>query len=273
MPGAATLGAFQAEIQYDPSLLSLVAVSNAASGPFAATPVESDEPAPGALVLAGQNCGASGPAGALVGLARIRFQVAATVRADAALAFGSSRLLDFGGADLTPSPSGLVVQLVPQPDRDCDGVPDAGDNCPDDPNPNQEDSDGDGTGDACELLAVHLTSFEAAPGRKREVVLRWTTASEMNNAGFVLYRAASAQGPWQRVTPALIPAKGSESSGASYTFVDRPAGRLARGTVWYLLEDLDLSGAATRHPPVSVRLKPARPQRGGGGGAGEGGGP
>jgi parallel beta-helix repeat protein len=35
-------------------------------------------------------------------------------------------------------------------DTDCDGVLDAVDNCPDDPNPSQEDEDGDGVGDACE---------------------------------------------------------------------------------------------------------------------------
>jgi hypothetical protein len=35
-------------------------------------------------------------------------------------------------------------------DRDGDGVPDAGDNCPDDPNPEQADLDRDGAGDACD---------------------------------------------------------------------------------------------------------------------------
>ncbi len=40
---------------------------------------------------------------------------------------------------------------VPCPgDEDCDGVPDASDNCPSVPNPGQEDCDGDGIGDACD---------------------------------------------------------------------------------------------------------------------------
>lgn len=35
-------------------------------------------------------------------------------------------------------------------DRDCDGVTDALDNCPDNYNPNQEDTDNDGVGDVCD---------------------------------------------------------------------------------------------------------------------------
>lgn len=45
---------------------------------------------------------------------------------------------------------GNTTPAAPPPDGDGDGVPDAGDNCPNDPNPGQEDSDGDGAGDACD---------------------------------------------------------------------------------------------------------------------------
>jgi outer membrane murein-binding lipoprotein Lpp len=42
------------------------------------------------------------------------------------------------------------ADLSGQPDFDNDGVPDAVDNCPDDPNPGQEDRDLDGIGDVCD---------------------------------------------------------------------------------------------------------------------------
>ena len=39
-------------------------------------------------------------------------------------------------------------------DSDGDGIGDACDNCPDDPNPDQADDDGDGTGDPCDTLGL-----------------------------------------------------------------------------------------------------------------------
>src|SRR6266404_7103697 len=45
---------------------------------------------------------------------------------------------------------GLVRFGFSDPDTDCDGVPDAVDNCPDKWNRNQADTDGDGIGNRCD---------------------------------------------------------------------------------------------------------------------------
>jgi pimeloyl-ACP methyl ester carboxylesterase len=58
--------------------------------------------------------------------------------------------LDAGQPDSALAGTVLQDQGPPPPDGDGDGVPDVGDNCPNDPNPLQEDLDGDGIGDACD---------------------------------------------------------------------------------------------------------------------------
>ncbi len=103
-----------------------------------------------------------------------------------------------------------------------------------------------------EVTAISLLSFTAEV-RGNKVVLAWQTATETDNAGFNLYRADSAGGPWTKVNGSLIAANGDATSGASYTFTDRPG----RGEFYYLLEDVNYFGQATRHDPVWVELGPA----------------
>lgn len=55
-----------------------------------------------------------------------------------------------------------VIDASPSHDEDGDGVADANDNCPADPNPGQEDADGDGVGDACDphpMLAIDRLAY------------------------------------------------------------------------------------------------------------------
>ena len=100
---------------------------------------------------------------------------------------------------------------------------------------------------------VTLTSFTAEAG-VGSVALAWETAAEIDNAGFNLYRADAADGPYAKVNGALIAAEGDPVSGASYSFVDEG---LAPGTYYYKLEDVETSGVATLHGPAPVTVAPA----------------
>jgi hypothetical protein len=97
--------------------------------------------------------------------------------------------------------------------------------------------------------AVTLMSF-AAVGRDREADLSWTTASELQNLGFHLYRSLSANGPFTRITSPVIPGLGSSAVGTSYSY--RDSGLTNGVTYFYKLEDIDTSGVSTLHGPVSA---------------------
>jgi Peptidase family C25 len=97
--------------------------------------------------------------------------------------------------------------------------------------------------------AVGLSSFEAQ-GFDAAVELSWTTASELNNLGFHLDRSLSADGPFDRITSAVMPGLGCSASGQSYSY--RDAGLTNGVRYYYKLEDIDTRGPTTLHGPVSA---------------------
>ena len=105
-----------------------------------------------------------------------------------------------------------------------------------------------------EPTAITLASFTAEADAEG-VDLAWETATEVDNAGFNLYRANSPGGPYAKVNDTLIAAQGDPVSGASYGFVDTPG----YGVFYYKLEDVDYSGVSTLHGPLEVAV--ARPLR------------
>ena len=96
---------------------------------------------------------------------------------------------------------------------------------------------------------VDLSSFTATPS-SREVTIKWLTESEIDNAGFNIYRAESEDGEYIKINTSLIPAKGSSTQGASYEFIDTNVQN--RKTYYYKLEDIDTSGISTFHGPVKA---------------------
>jgi hypothetical protein len=80
------------------------------------------------------------------------------------------------------------------------------------------------------------------------VIVEWTTESEINLAGFNIYRSESPDGPFAKLNDALIPASPDPVTGGSYTYSDSTAE--AGVTYYYKLEDVELDGKATMHGPI-----------------------
>lgn len=97
---------------------------------------------------------------------------------------------------------------------------------------------------------IELNSFNAVPGNK-QVSLQWKTASEIDNAGFNIYRSRTRRGPFIKINKKMIPAKGNSVSGSRYEYIDK---NVLNGLVYYYkLEDVDTSGKSTEHPVEKAR--------------------
>jgi len=103
-------------------------------------------------------------------------------------------------------------------------------------------------------------SFSALPETGNSVRLVWETGSEVDNAGFNLYRASSAAGPYAQINNNLIAADGDPVSGAAYSFTDVPG----NGVFFYKLEDVDIHDVSTLHGPITAHLGSAGSSSGNG---------
>lgn len=81
------------------------------------------------------------------------------------------------------------------------------------------------------------------------IVIEWQTETEVNAAGFHLYRAEDPAGPFTRLNEQLIQARGSAISGASYEFVDEDV--TPGVSYYYRLEDVELDSGTTQHDIVT----------------------
>jgi len=98
---------------------------------------------------------------------------------------------------------------------------------------------------------VELVYFKAVGGLS-EVALKWETATEIENAGFYLWRSRVKDGDYARITEQIIPGQGGSTWGAEYSHVDAEVqyGR----TYYYYLEDVSFSGESTFHGPVPANV-------------------
>ena len=100
-------------------------------------------------------------------------------------------------------------------------------------------------------LGATLADF-GAQQQGAAMLVHWETVSEIGNLGFNLWRGVSPTAPDLLLNSALIPSAAPGSSqGFSYEWLDS-ADLVSGMTYYYWLEDVDSSGAVTRHGPVSA---------------------
>lgn len=88
--------------------------------------------------------------------------------------------------------------------------------------------------------------------RHPSVVIAWSTASELDTAGFNILRAESPDGPFQRLNASLIPPAEDPLAGGEYEYVDFQVE--AGKTYYYQLQDLNAAGSASLHGPIEASV-------------------
>jgi hypothetical protein len=97
----------------------------------------------------------------------------------------------------------------------------------------------DFTGGEDAALPVQLVSF-AATASRLDAILRWSTATEMNNYGFVIERRAMSNSHSQWVKVGFVAGCGTSASPKEYSYTDK---NLAPGRYAYRIKQIDQNGA------------------------------
>jgi hypothetical protein len=98
------------------------------------------------------------------------------------------------------------------------------------------------------LAALLLSAWSYQNAGDPAITLRWETASEVDTAGYNIYRADEQNGPLAKINARLIPASADPIVGGSFAFTDTAvqAGR----TYYYQLEEVETGGAVNREAQV-----------------------
>ena len=101
-----------------------------------------------------------------------------------------------------------------------------------------------------EPLPVTLSHFRAEH-TDAGVVLKWTTESEVDNAGFYIYRSQTRDSEFKVVNPTMIQGAGTTSERNTYTWTDTTT----KPNVAYYYRIEDISHAGVRKQLATVRMR------------------
>lgn len=98
------------------------------------------------------------------------------------------------------------------------------------------------------LLAGLIVATQLA--RAPQIEIAWMTETEIDTAGFNVWRSESPEGQYQKLNDLLIPAADDARTGAEYRYVD---GDVERGQVYYYrLEDVGFDNSTAQHEIISA---------------------
>ena len=100
--------------------------------------------------------------------------------------------------------------------------------------------------------AVVQRASEAAPDQPANEplanTLKWTTASEVDNFGFDIFRGLSEDGPFDKITTDPLPGAGTTDEPQNYVFVDDSID--PSRDYFYFIESISLGGVREKFSPV-----------------------
>jgi len=87
-----------------------------------------------------------------------------------------------------------------------------------------------------------------------QVIIQWSTASEVDTLGFFIFRGENPKGPFEeQVNQNIIPGKGQVVTGSDYQTTDQKV--IAGSTYYYQLQEIQMDGAIETFGPIEITAK------------------
>ena len=113
----------------------------------------------------------------------------------------------------------------------------------------QESAEDDAETEAAEARDDQTAAAdENGDGEPYANTLKWTTASEVENFGYDVYRATSEDGPFERITEQPIPGAGTTDEPTAYEWADDTIDPHTQ--YWYYVESISMSNERERFTPI-----------------------
>ena len=101
---------------------------------------------------------------------------------------------------------------------------------------------------AGESAKPDTNSESAQPETRLSNTLRWSTASEVDNFGFDVFRSTEQEGPFETINEDPVPGAGTVDTPSNYVYVDDTI--VAGQEYFYYIESISMSGERERLTPV-----------------------